>query len=639
MFDLYSDFAFLTIAHSQKDLGTFFVLSMTSFVMIMVPKVLSFWLVLKILCMSSNQKKHGMLASSAYYEDLRRKMIFRAFTFSEFRSQALCVDYINYEIYKTEFLMACVKFGIEDLPQFIIQTLYLLTTTCGVKNSNTIVYMSVCSTVLSSYWGFLYRLSLYLYKRKRLHAYERKVEISISSDTLENYGFKHVRRMLPYNNHLQSFLLSGSSHEYFYCNERRLQKTESMIKTMPVQRIAFFELDRCNFNFPYEPQILFNFLRNQVIFENLRYLSVQRCKFCKGFLTPALTNFLNEDNNLIRFSFVHNNQDSLIKNNEEDPDSSKRKNKASVRISQLVEQEISQAGFLTDFQIMQVLDAATLHPKLEIIQIAQCMQDYFEAYEYVLYHDNIEENDPLSTFARSQNEKLEFQEHQRRLRQQKMFSQEEEKRQQIYQSIFENLTIARYQDGLSSLRRLELRYLPLDPLLVAKLFEALEINFVLQELILTDDCLQYCGIETFKPLFSALASNRRSALTLLDFSRNFYAVDKCQEFHKDLVEAIPTQKTVSPQEESSGRNANASTAKPPAYLEQVIFTTKSEAIEMMYFSLMNQGDKSAAELARIRKLKITINKDTVITAVDAEADEEEEELAEDGEPDGDGEAS
>ena len=371
LFDLYSDFAFLTIAHSQKDLGTFFVLSMTSFVMIMVPKVLSFWLVLKILCMSSNQKKHGMLASSAYYEDLRRKMIFRAFTFSEFRSQALCVDYINYEIYKTEFLMACVKFGIEDLPQFIIQTLYLLTTTCGVKNSNTIVYMSVCSTVLSSYWGFLYRLSLYLYKRKRLHAYERKVEISISSDTLENYGFKHVRRMLPYNNHLQSFLLSGSSHEYFYCNERRLQKTESMIKTMPVQRIAFFELDRCNFNFPYEPQILFNFLRNQVIFSNLRYLSIQRCKFCKGFLTPALTNFLNEDNNLIRFSFVHNNQDSLIKNNEEDvAEPGKRRSKASVRLSQLVEQEISQAGFLTDFQIMQVLDAATLHPKLEIIQIA-----------------------------------------------------------------------------------------------------------------------------------------------------------------------------------------------------------------------------------------------------------------------------
>ena len=256
------------------------------------------------------------------------------------------------------------------------------------------------------------------------------------------------------------------------------------------------------------------------------------------------------------------------------------------------------------------------------------MQDYFEAYEYVLYHQNIEENDPLSTFARNQNEKLEFQEHQRRIRQQKMFSQEEEKRQQIYQSIFENLTIARYQDGLSSLRRLEIRFLPLDPLMVTKLFEALEVNFVLQELILTDDCLQYCNAETFKPLFSALASNHRSALTLLDFSRNFYAVDKCVEFHKDLVEAIPTQKTVSPQEEGTARNSDSANTKSPKYLEQVMLTTKSEAIEMLYFTLMNKGDKRAQELDRIRKLKITINKDTVITAVDAEGEEEAEEVAE-----------
>ena len=60
------------------------------------------------------------LASSVYDEDQRRKLVFRAFTFSEFRSQALCIDYISYEIYKTEFFQACAKFGVEDLPQFLI---------------------------------------------------------------------------------------------------------------------------------------------------------------------------------------------------------------------------------------------------------------------------------------------------------------------------------------------------------------------------------------------------------------------------------------------------------------------------------------------------------------------------------------
>ena len=32
---------------------------------------------------------------------------------------------------------------------------------------------------------------------------------------------------------------------------------------------------------------------------------------------------------------------------------------------------------------MKVLDALTLHPKIEIIQIVQCLDDYFEAYRYI----------------------------------------------------------------------------------------------------------------------------------------------------------------------------------------------------------------------------------------------------------------
>jgi hypothetical protein len=113
LFDLYTDFAFLTIAYTEKDLSVFFVL---------IPKILAFYIIIKILTTSNKKLRKDPLLrinevnSSVYDEDIRRKLIFRAFTFSEFRTQALCVDYIHYEINKTEFLMACVKFGIEDLP-------------------------------------------------------------------------------------------------------------------------------------------------------------------------------------------------------------------------------------------------------------------------------------------------------------------------------------------------------------------------------------------------------------------------------------------------------------------------------------------------------------------------------------------
>ena len=126
LFDIYTDFAFITIVYQEGDLLLFFVMSLTSFSLTMIPKLYSFFLILKILCSrkkkfkseAGQEKEH--LLSSAFDGDLRRKLIFRAFTFSEFRSQALCVDYIHYEIYKTELLMASLKFAFEDLPQFII---------------------------------------------------------------------------------------------------------------------------------------------------------------------------------------------------------------------------------------------------------------------------------------------------------------------------------------------------------------------------------------------------------------------------------------------------------------------------------------------------------------------------------------
>ena len=230
LFDLYTDFAFLTIAYAEKDLSVFFVLSMTSFVLILIPKILSFYIIIKILTSSKKKLRKDPLLrinevnSSVYDEDLRRKLIFRAFTFSEFRTQALCVDYINYEINKTEFYMSCVKFGVEDLPQFIIQALYLLKTQCGLQNANTLIYASVFCSILSSYCGFLFRISIYLFKRRRLHAYNKVVELNFGNFQIEQYGFKHIRRMMPLNQNMQALRLTGTNNEYFNLNEKRLMK-------------------------------------------------------------------------------------------------------------------------------------------------------------------------------------------------------------------------------------------------------------------------------------------------------------------------------------------------------------------------------------------------------------------------------
>jgi hypothetical protein len=75
----------------------------------------------------------------------------------------------------------------------------------------------------------MYRIAMYLYKRRRLHAYNKCVELKFGNNEIEQYGFKHVRRMMPLNKNLQSVKLSGTNNEYFNCNERRLRKIEGML--------------------------------------------------------------------------------------------------------------------------------------------------------------------------------------------------------------------------------------------------------------------------------------------------------------------------------------------------------------------------------------------------------------------------
>ena len=148
--------------------------------------------------------------------------------------------------------------------------------------------------------------------------------------------------MMPEANDLQSLKLSGTNTEYFNCNEKRLHKIEAMMKVLPKRRTQFFEINRCNFEYPYEPQILFNFLMNPNIFKNIRYVTIQRCKLCQGFSMPALTSLLNEDGNMVRFSLVLNNQSSLVDEDEEALSKKMRKRSASSMASSSSEKQLAQ---------------------------------------------------------------------------------------------------------------------------------------------------------------------------------------------------------------------------------------------------------------------------------------------------------
>ena len=121
-----------------------------------------------------------------------------------------------------------------------------------------------------------------------------------------------------------------------------------------------------------------------------------------------LTCLLNEDANMVRFSLVLNNQSTLLDEDEEAPSKKQRKRMAASMTSSSTEKQLAQqSGFKSDLEILQILDAATLHPSLEIIQIAQCLADYFEAYEYVQMKRHQKTAGEGAMF-RLQNENLEF---------------------------------------------------------------------------------------------------------------------------------------------------------------------------------------------------------------------------------------
>lgn len=135
-----------------------------------------------------------------------------------------------------------------------------------------------------------------------------------------------------------------------------------------------------------------------------------------------------------------------------------------------------------------------------------------------------------------------------------MFKINEEERKRMYKVIYNNLRITSLEVGVSKLRRLEIRFLPLDPLLICYLFKAMRHNCTLQELILTDDSLQYCNQELFSILFDAIELNQYSSLTLLDLSRNIHTFDITEAVHLDLLDALCRQRRKSILDERASRS-------------------------------------------------------------------------------------
>lgn len=118
---------------------------------------------------------------------------------------------------------------------------------------------------------------------------------------------------------------------------------------------------------------------------------------CQGFMLPALRSFLMEDQSMTTFSFVLNNQAAPIfdeveeDSDEENPEAQKRQSRRSTRkstkLESTIEREMHEVGMESDLDVMYLLYAGVMHPRLEILQICQPLQDHFETQEYLNYYN------------------------------------------------------------------------------------------------------------------------------------------------------------------------------------------------------------------------------------------------------------
>ena len=88
-----------------------------------------------------------------------------------------------------------------------------------------------------------------------------------------------------------------------------MRKLEFMVQKMPAKKqIEFFELNQCKFDHTSEAAVLFNsVLLNKNMSNEVKYLTIQRCRICPGLIDPIITNFIFENESLVRFSWIMNN--------------------------------------------------------------------------------------------------------------------------------------------------------------------------------------------------------------------------------------------------------------------------------------------------------------------------------------------
>ncbi|CDW71845.1 UNKNOWN [Stylonychia lemnae] len=291
LFDLYTDMAFATLVQ-KEEFQTLALVSIFSLVLIAIPKMYSFALLLM------------MLFGQVREQDKKRKYATRIMIFNEFRMQAACIDYITHQKAKTDLFYGLYKLFFEDIPQFIVQAIFLVNTDCGRKYPNGIIYAGILMALFNTYFGMLYRFSRYCYSRKRLLAYQQKVEIKISNLSLSAYGFRNIRGRIHYNRKAQALNFTGQNYEYMALDEQGIKKYVSFMESFPKKdRIEFVDLNKMKFdNIRYVKQLFQGIDKN---FKELRYMTIQQCFLSKSFILQ-LKNFLDGNDSLARISFVMN---------------------------------------------------------------------------------------------------------------------------------------------------------------------------------------------------------------------------------------------------------------------------------------------------------------------------------------------
>ena len=93
-----------------------------------------------------------------------------------------------------------------------------------------------------------------------------------------------------------------------------MEKLRNTMQRIPSRhQVEFFELSKCKFDHHKEAQILFiKGLLHDDITRSIKYFSLFSCRLCPNFIKEILVPYLTNNEHLIRFSFVLNN-DSRVK--------------------------------------------------------------------------------------------------------------------------------------------------------------------------------------------------------------------------------------------------------------------------------------------------------------------------------------